>query len=92
VVQKVIECIPPEDLDFVVHLKGHVKDIACHAYGCRVLQRIVENSPRKKIRPLLDELRNDILELMQDQFGVRASRSRITLELTGPSRITSFNI
>jgi hypothetical protein len=70
VIQKVVERISAERLAFVDAFRGNVYDLASHPYGCRVLQRCLEHLPITRTRPLLDELHERTLELMQDQFGV----------------------
>ena len=70
VIQRLIEHVPPERLDFVKSFRGNVYDLSTHPYGCRVLQRCFEHLPDEQTRPLLDELHKYAIHLMQDQFGV----------------------
>ena len=70
VIQRLIERVPPERLDFVKSFRGNVYDLSTHPYGCRVLQRCFEHLPEEHTRPLLDELHKYAIHLMQDQFGV----------------------
>ncbi|KAL4253133.1 hypothetical protein ABKN59_004100 [Abortiporus biennis] len=69
VIQKLIERVSPERLGFVDAFRGHVLELASHPYGCRVLQRCLEYLPDDQTRPLLNELHESALKLMQDQFG-----------------------
>ena len=70
VIQKLIECVSGERLAFVNAFQGHVDELAMHPYGCRVLQRCFEHLVPELTRPLLDELHQYTLSLMQDSFGV----------------------
>lgn len=39
VIQKCIECIPPERIHFIISaFYGHVVELSMHPYGCRVIQ------------------------------------------------------
>ncbi|WFD30040.1 mRNA binding protein puf3 [Malassezia sp. CBS 17886] len=70
VVQKVLEQVPSTHLDFVAHaFSGHVPALASHCYSCRVLQRIFAYCSEAQRRPLLHEMHQDTLRLMQDQYG-----------------------
>ena len=51
-----IQAIAPERLPFVEAFRGHVHELATHPFGCRVLQRCLENMPAEYTRPLLDEM------------------------------------
>jgi hypothetical protein len=70
VVQKLIERVSPERLEFVNSFRGNVYELSTHPYGCRVLQRCFEHLPEDITRPLLEELHKYTANLMQDQFGV----------------------
>jgi len=70
-VQKLIERVPAERLSFIPAFKGSVFELSTHPYGCRVLQRCFEHLSEEQTRPLMDELHKYIINLMQDQFGVR---------------------
>ena len=42
VIQKCIECVPPEKIDFIISaFRGQVAALSTHPYGCRVIQVIV---------------------------------------------------
>ena len=69
--QKLIERVPAERLSFIPAFKGSVFELSTHTYGCRVLQRCFEHLGEEQTRPLMDELHKYIINLMQDQFGVR---------------------
>jgi len=70
-VPKLIERVPAERLSFIPAFKGSVFELSTHPYGCRVLQRCFEHLSEEQTRPLMDELHKYIINLMQDQFGVR---------------------
>jgi pumilio RNA-binding family len=70
VIQKLIERVSPDRLEFVNAFRGNVYELSTHPYGCRVLQRCFEHLPEEQTRPLLDELHKYTANLMQDQFGV----------------------
>eukprot|EP00397_Hematodinium_sp_SG-2012_P007940 GEMP01007991.1.p1 GENE.GEMP01007991.1~~GEMP01007991.1.p1 ORF type:complete len:592 (+),score=142.73 GEMP01007991.1:167-1942(+) len=71
VIQKCIERMPPEKIQFIVDaFKGCVQRMACHCYGCRVLQRLIEHcTPPQQVAPILDEIARCIPQLSQDQYG-----------------------
>lgn len=70
VIQKILERVPNKHLDFVASaFAGHVPVLASHCYSCRVLQRIFAFCSQAQRRPLLDEMHQDTLRLMQDQYG-----------------------
>ncbi|CAL1704429.1 unnamed protein product [Somion occarium] len=69
VIQKMVQVVAPERLPFVNAFRGHVLELATHPFGCRVLQRCLENMPVEHTRPLLDEMLEHSVALMQDQFG-----------------------
>lgn len=71
VVQKLIERVPADRLSFISAFKGSVFELSTHPYGCRVLQRCFEHLGEEQTRSLMDELHKYIINLMQDQFGVR---------------------
>lgn len=41
VIQKCIECVPTEKIDFIISaFRGNVSSLSMHPYGCRVIQVI----------------------------------------------------
>ena len=70
-------------IQFIIDaFRDHVYGLATHPYGCRVIQRIFEHCTEHRDnptlsnsmqldsqRPLLDELHNCAIALMQDQYG-----------------------
>ncbi|KAG5179434.1 armadillo-type protein, partial [Tribonema minus] len=48
---------------------GQVEKLSTHAYGCRVIQRILEHCIDAQRDPVLEEIRNSFSALIQDQYG-----------------------
>lgn len=70
VIQKILEQVPSAHLEFIAAaFKGHMLTLASHCYSCRVLQRIFAYCNEGQRRPLLDEMHQNTLRLMQDQYG-----------------------
>jgi pumilio RNA-binding family len=59
-----------EQIDFAVDdILDNVKSLACHPYGCRVLQRILEHCLEPKKGRALDEISSCHRTLLDDQYG-----------------------
>jgi pumilio RNA-binding family len=57
-------------IDFIIDdVLNNVRSLACHPYGCRVLQRILEHCPEPKKSRALDQIKNHHKALLDDQFG-----------------------
>ena len=70
VVQKAIERIPAEHIQFVIDAhKGEVVKLATHTYGCRVIQRILEHCQPAAKRVIMDEIHGCVGPLITDSFG-----------------------
>lgn len=70
VVQKMIELVPREHIDFIMDsMRGQVSQLASHLYGCRVIQRLLEHGSEQDKRDLLDELHAASQLLITDQYG-----------------------
>ena len=55
VIQKVIECLPAEQLAFIVEaFNGQVMQLSTHPYGCRVVQRVLEHCVEEQYRPVME--------------------------------------
>ena len=55
VIQKVIECLPAEQLAFIVEaFNGQVMQLSTHPYGCRVVQRVLEHCIEEQYRPVME--------------------------------------
>ncbi|KAI5191915.1 pumilio RNA-binding family [Nematocida minor] len=65
VVQKCVECV---DSDFVIkEFEEDAVSLSRHRYGCRVIQRIFENST--KCASAVDKIINNAKLLVEDQYG-----------------------
>ncbi|KAF7843114.1 pumilio-like protein 5 isoform X1 [Senna tora] len=71
VIQKCIECIPVEKINFIISaFKGQVPALSTHPYGCRVIQRVLEHcSDEQHIQCIVDEILESAYVLAQDQYG-----------------------
>ncbi|OAG35684.1 hypothetical protein AYO21_10155 [Fonsecaea monophora] len=70
VVQKAIERIPGEHIQFIVDAhRGQMAKMSTHQYGCRVVQRMLEHCQPPAKRVILDELLEHILPLISDSYG-----------------------
>ncbi|WVF71933.1 hypothetical protein IAT40_006743 [Kwoniella sp. CBS 6097] len=79
VIQKLILLAPPQSVpDAFV---GHVKELSMHPYGCRVLQKMFESLEDGMKRPLLEEMHQCTLPLIEDQFGNYVVQSVIVVGL-----------
>ena len=55
VIQKIIECLPKEKLDFIIQsFQGQVMQLSTHPYGCRVIQRILEHCQDDHVNSVLE--------------------------------------
>jgi hypothetical protein len=72
VVQKVVE-VCPADAQFIVDaFIPDLGELACHAYGCRVLQRTFEKChdvPEVNVRPLMEAVLARVSEFTIHQYG-----------------------
>ncbi|KAL8958182.1 MAG: hypothetical protein Q9193_004712 [Seirophora villosa] len=70
VVQKAIERIPAEHIQFIVNaFTGQVHELSRHAYGCRVIQRMLEHCVEPTRSAILQELHGCAQYLIGDQYG-----------------------
>ncbi|KAL8904385.1 MAG: hypothetical protein Q9171_007070 [Xanthocarpia ochracea] len=70
VVQKAIERIPAEHIQFIVNaFTGQVCELSKHAYGCRVIQRMLEHCVEPTRSAVLQELHGCASQLITDQYG-----------------------
>ena len=54
-IQKIIECLPKEKLDFIIQsFQGQVMQLSTHPYGCRVIQRILEHCQDDHVNSVLE--------------------------------------
>jgi hypothetical protein len=70
VLQKCIEIMPPDRIDFVLtELKGEGAFAARHRFGCRILQRLIEHCPPWQTEELISEVLGDTARLCRHQYG-----------------------
>ena len=70
VVQKAIERVPAEHVQFIIDaFQGKVGENATHAYGCRVIQRMLEHCDEHTRLGVLHELHGCASGLISDQYG-----------------------
>ncbi|KAJ1690305.1 hypothetical protein LUZ63_014460 [Rhynchospora breviuscula] len=71
VIQKCIECVPQDIIHFIIStFYGQVLVLSTHAYGCRVIQRVLEHCDNPKTQQIMmDEILKNVLLLSQDQYG-----------------------
>eukprot|EP01063_Lacrimia_lanifica_P008189 TRINITY_DN1529_c0_g2_i2.p1 TRINITY_DN1529_c0_g2~~TRINITY_DN1529_c0_g2_i2.p1 ORF type:complete len:650 (+),score=183.05 TRINITY_DN1529_c0_g2_i2:104-2053(+) len=70
VIQKCIETMPGRVAFIVEAFRGMVQHLATHAYGCRVIQRLLEHCNHlRDIHPILDEILVHAGMLVKDQYG-----------------------
>jgi len=74
VLQKFIETIPPEHMEFVLtELQEEQEEsllaLARHRFGCRILQRVMEQFSSEQAEPMIDKILTDIASLSRHQYG-----------------------
>ncbi|KAM0829720.1 hypothetical protein ACQ4PT_066706 [Festuca glaucescens] len=71
VIQKCIECIPQDVIQFIVStFYGQVVLLSTHPYGCRVIQRVLEHCDDPTTQQIMmDEILQSVCLLAQDQYG-----------------------
>jgi len=71
VLQKVILLLPSSSLQFVVDemMAGQITQIARHKYGCRIIQRLVEQSNPSQVLQLVEKALTDIPSLSRHPYG-----------------------
>lgn len=68
VIQKCIQVVP-QRCDFIIEsFLGRVRELATHAYGCRVVQCSLMNCPKYAER-VIQEIADSLMEITQDQYG-----------------------
>lgn len=70
VIQKVIESLPDQSQFIIRSFAGRITEMSTHAYGCRVLQRILERCKTPNDTDcIIVEVLQHIDELVTDQYG-----------------------
>jgi hypothetical protein len=75
--QRIIQCDPPKSVPDA--FAGHALELSVHAFGCRVLQKAVENLPDGHKAELLEELHGCAKRLIEDAFGSEYLSSDLSL-------------
>jgi hypothetical protein len=69
VVQKCIECIPQEKIQFIISaFYGHVVEFSMHPYGCRVIQ--VLHQPSSSFTIFIEFFLNVFLEIARGYWSI----------------------
>jgi len=73
VLQKCIEVLPPDTIQFVVDelcaFPDHGLAIAKHRFGCRILERLMEHCPADQTRVLVEDVIANAYVLCRHPFG-----------------------
>ena len=70
VIQKVIEMVPRQYLDFIMNsFRSRVNELSSHSYGCRVIQRVLEHGTEADKAVIMSELHESAQMLITDQYG-----------------------
>jgi hypothetical protein len=65
--KRLITLDPPQSLSTA--FLGHFQELATNPFGCRVIQKMIEQLGDDMKRQILDEMHPISAMLMQDQFG-----------------------
>jgi len=71
VLQKVILLLPASSSQFIIDelIVGQVAQIARHKYGCRIIQRLVEQCHANQVQELVESLLKDTTGLSRHPYG-----------------------
>ena len=70
VIQQALKCIAPRHVSFIyAHLRGKVRDLIHHQFGCRVVQRMLERADDEQRREIVAEIRECGGSIVTDQYG-----------------------
>lgn len=62
--------MPCDMIEFIIlPVIDNTCELCVHTYGCRVIQRVLENGSEEYTRPILDQILAEIHSLTKDQFG-----------------------
>mmetsp|Transcript_11949 Transcript_11949/g.14504 ORF Transcript_11949/g.14504 Transcript_11949/m.14504 type:complete len:476 (-) Transcript_11949:316-1743(-) len=94
VIQKCIEQVRPISRisPMLDSFTGKYAAMAKHPYGCRVVQRVLENCSQERVGNVLDELINEIRELTSDQYANYVVQHVIQHQQQGTHREALFNV
>ena len=70
VIQKCIETMPGRVSFIVGAFRNNVQNLAMHAYGCRVIQRLLEFCKQAvEVTPIIEEVLSSVDQLVGDRYG-----------------------
>ena len=59
--------MPCSEIEFIINpVIENTSDLCVHTYGCRVIQRVLENSSDNYTRPIIEAILNDLHKLTMD--------------------------
>lgn len=59
--------MPCEEIEFIIKpVIEKTCELCVHTYGCRVIQRVLENSSDNYTRPIIEAILNDLHNLTMD--------------------------
>jgi hypothetical protein len=72
VLQRCVELMRPSNVDFILQemrIEKSSSQFACHRYGCRVLERLIEHFPHGILSSFLEDIVEKVQLLVFDPFG-----------------------
>jgi len=92
VVQKVLTCGIPTARDAVaIQLKGHCVTLSLHVYGCRVVQKALDELPPKQALDIVTEFRTNVLNCVHDQNGNHVIQKCVQVTAKAKSKATNID-
>ncbi|KAL0232962.1 hypothetical protein GEMRC1_011709 [Eukaryota sp. GEM-RC1] len=80
--------INPKEVDFIIEsIFSSCTRFASHAYGCRVIQRVLEHCSKQQVVPILDQLLASVKTLVNDQYGNYVCQHIIQYDIQAAERI-----
>jgi hypothetical protein len=56
-------------IDEILQRRKGAANAACHRFGCRIVQRLLELCPSAQVQRLVDDLLGDAIAVSSDQYG-----------------------
>lgn len=79
VIQKIISMVPRMCVPFMMAaFRGQINALASHNYGCRVVQRMLEQGTESERRELMEEVHACSPQLITDQYGNYVAQHIVT--------------
>jgi|Transcript_56587 pumilio RNA-binding family len=70
VIQKCIEQMPPDSVNFIIEsVSKSVDQMAEHMYGCRIIQRLLEHCAPHQLEGMLEKIKAHTTELAKHLYG-----------------------